>query len=650
MKVHIDFETRSEADIFKVGAWNYSTHPSTEVLCAVFRIDDGEPILVTDKKLPEEIIELMFRTDVTFIAHNAFFEKAIWKNVCAKKYGWPDINTDSWRCTLARASVQALPRALGPCGQALELDVTKDEAGKKIMLKMAKLRPMYVRKGTGPKWFDDPEDYETLYKYCIADVEAESAIDNTVPDLSEQELKVWQLDQKINTRGVQIDIEAVKAALHLIGLRIDELKEETQALTNGQIESTSKRDQVLKWIREQGFPIQGYTKQEVIDYLKHPDIPANVKRILQIRQEAGKTSTAKYQKMLDMADEDGRVRDILLYHGASTGRWSGKGVQVQNMPRGSIADTYEAVEVIRCKDLDLLKMLYDNPMEVISSSIRSMFIASEGYKMYVADYASIEARVLAWLAGEQTTLDVFEKGGDVYKHAASSIYNKPASEITKDERQIGKVAVLALGYQGGVGAFQSMASSYGVDMTDNKADQIKKSWREAHPNIVSMWHEQERAAIQATLKPGKIVETTNKVKWHRKGKWLACRLPSGRMLWYYDPKVRIVETPWGAEKPQLTHMGLSNMNAWVRQETYGGKLVENITQAVARDIMAEAMLRCDAKGFDILMTIHDEIIAELPTSRTDTISQFEDLLVQSPVWADGLPLQAEGWIANRYRK
>lgn len=648
--IFIDFETRSEVDIKACGAWVYAEHPSTDVLCMAYAIDDSPVNLWTPGHPIPYIVQLSLK-DHHVEAHNAFFERAIWHNVMVKKYGWPAIRHDQWRCSAAKAAARALPRSLEGAGKALGCAIQKDTAGKAIMMKLS--RPKAKKKGYGgtvlTEWNTDPLDMMTLYEYCKTDVDAERAINAAVRDLSPFELRVWQLDQKINERGVCLDKEGALQALGLIARQTERLTAEAQALTDGAINTTGQRNKVLEWIREQDTELEGYTKQHLTEALAGV-LPDKVRRLLEIRQQLGKTSTAKFQAMVNSVCRDGRIRDTLMYHGATTGRWTGKLVQLQNIPRGTISDPETAIKIIKSGNLEMLEMLYGNVMATISSCIRGMLVAAPDHDFVVADYAAIETRVLFWLAGEARGLQMYRDNEDLYVDMARAIYRHEI--ISKDEREMGKRAVLGCGYSMGGKKFKMTCKTFAnVDIEEDFALYVVQKYREKYPPVPRLWYAQEAAAIEAVRFPGKIVPC-GKVTWLYEVDVLYCRLPSGRKLAYNSPEVRITEKPWGGEGYQLSYMGIdSKTKQWTRQHSYGGMLVENITQAVARDLMAEAMLRVEDHGFSIVLSVHDELVSEIPDNWVkDTTDQFCRLMCELPAWANGLPVKAEGWRGKRYKK
>jgi DNA polymerase len=411
----------------------------------------------------------------------------------------------------------------------------------------------------------------------------------------------------------------------------------------------------------------------VLDALELDGLPDHVRTVLQIRQEAGRSSTSKLRAFIDAASSDGRVRNTMQYHGAGTGRWAGRRIQPHNLPRPTMAqaDIDAAIELLQDGRRDEIDLLYGQPMDVVANCLRGMIVAAPGHELLVGDFANIEGRGIAWLAGEEWKLKAFREfdegtGPDIYKLTYSKSFHKPVAEVTKDERQIGKVEELALGYGGGIGAFQTMARGYGIEVSDEKADEIKVAWREAHPKIVNYWYELEGAAMEAVLHAGAVYHAGPKgrqVKYRKAGSFLWCQLPSGRVLCYPYPKIVEIDTPWGDRKDSLAYMTVVSGGAkekiipdpaasgkWQRVATYGGKLAENVTQAVARDLLAEALLRA-GYWFDIVMHVHDEIVCEIEDDAGPSdYKQFEDEMARVPDWAAGLPIAVEAWRGKRYRK
>lgn len=603
----------------------------------------------------------------TVYAHNAAFELALWNFVCVPTLDWPRLRPEQTRCTMAMAYAMALPGALANAAPALGIEQRKDAAGGRVMLQLCKPRD------DGRLWVpaDDPAKFQILYDYCKQDVVVERAMHARLLELAPYEQNLWVLDQQINQRGVAVDFAGIDAAIRLIESEKGRLNAEMLKATGGVVGSCTEVQLMVKWIRLQGVEMKGLAKADVIDALAEnlEAVPAKVRRVLEIRQEAAKTSTSKITAMRERANADGRVRGIHQYHGANTGRWAGRGIQTQNLPRprGTMGPNDINDAIANMGAPGYVDMMYGPVMDAISDCVRGLLVAPEGKDLIAIDFSAIEARVLAWLASEEKVLQIFRTHGKIYEHAAAGIYHVPLEAIGKkdERRQIGKVSVLALGYGGGVGAFQSMAKNYGVKVPDAEADEIKKAWRAVHPFIVDYWAHIENAAMNAVY--AGCVTTAGRhgrhVSFKVDGSFLWCRLPSGRTLCYPYPEIRTVTTPWGAEKEALTYMTViegkktkcledpSARGSWQRISTYGGSLAENVTQAVARDLLAHSMLALNQAGYPIVMHVHDEAVVEIASScDAGTLAKLEYLFAQTPAWAAGLPVSAEGWRARRYRK
>lgn len=670
--LHIDFETRSACEPKDRGLDNYAKHPSTDVHCMAFAFDD-EPVQVMRPGRPAPAVPYHVENGGLVYAHNASFELAIWSHIMVPRYGWPILRPEQVRCTMVMCYAMGLPGALENAAPALGITERKDAAGKRTMMLLAKPRTdactvIGGRLQDHTFWTPEtaPEKFAHLYDYCKQDVEVERALHHRLMELSPSEQNLWTLDQTINNRGVRIDLPSIEKAIKLVDAEKARLNARMLRVTQGVVGSCTEVQLLAKWVKLQGVNVTGLAKAAVLDALSG-DLPANVREALELRKEAAKSSTAKLVAMKERASSDGRVRGIHQFHGANTGRWAGRGIQLQNFPRNRPTTHAEDVDDIfaHLHDRDYIDAIYGPTMDAIADCMRGMIVPAPGHDFVAADFSAVEARVLAWLAGEESVLEIFRGHGKIYEHAAAGIYHVPMDTVTKNQRQIGKVAVLALGYGGGIGAFQSMAKNYGIKVPDAEADEIKSAWREAHPNIVSYWYEVERAAIEALTSKGTVYAgpVGRQVAFRKAGSFLWCKLPSGRCLCYPYPEIRTVTTPWGAENDALTYMTVvadtkgkilpdpNSSGKWCRISTYGGSLAENLTQAVARDLLAEAMVRLEAAGFPIVFHVHDEVITEVPKdSPADTLARVERIMSEVPAWATGLPLAAEGWRGPRFRK
>lgn len=662
LSVHLDFETRSMVDVTETGPWRYSMDPSTIPLCLCFTVDNGDVEVITHEDFEgtydvfgdqyytptmQYLYELALNEEAIFKAHNSMFEYCMWNNVLAKKYGFPEIkDMKRWDCTAAKAASHALPRSLGGCSLALKLSENKDETGKKVMLQLSK--PRKPSKNNPSIWVEDPDKFETLYEYCKQDVVVERAIDNALPNLNKNEKAIWELDQAINSRGVKIDVKALNIALEFINEFKERLNLELQDLTSGAVEKATETKRMTDYLRSH-IPIEDLRKATVDSWIQNVDNP-KLKRILEIRAQGGKSSTAKLEAIKNRVCPDDRVRDILVYHGASTGRWAGAGIQVQNFPRGIGYNSDKVLECLLLDDLDVFEMMYPDVINAISAGLRGFIISEEGHDFVTADFAQIEARVVMMLAGCQRGIEDFRHGRDIYLALAQEIYKRPLTKKDKEERQLGKVGVLGCGFQMGAARFKEHAKNQaGLIISEELAEKTVKTYRETYPEVVKLWYAQERAAILSVKNPGRIF-TEGPIKWKVQGNFLYCRLPSGRCLAYPDPAIKVIKTKWDTDKESLTFMAVNTITKqWDREHTYGGKLVENIVQATARDLMANGMLNTEKAGYKSVMTVHDEVISEVPEG-FGSVEEFEKLLSTPPEWAKDYPIKAEGWRGKRYRK
>jgi DNA polymerase len=668
MKLTIDFETYSKVNLKKFGAWAYAEDRSTEVICMAVKIDhhparifafdyyrelvDRHLALIgTDNGvypwMEENHVRYLLRHADIIEAHNAGFERAIYTFQMLAE-DWPEIPLEKWRCSAAKAAAYALPRSLEGAGLALGLPITKDPEGRRVMLKLCK--PRKPTKNNASKRHENPEDYYKLLRYCMRDVEAEYCLSEALRDLSPTEQKLWFLDQEINQRGIQADVDAAECAILLMDDYKTELEAELSRITNGKAATAKQTAAMLEWVNAHGAALPNLQAETVKAALAGKNgLPADTRRVLAIRRSLALSSTAKYQAIIDQANLDHRLRGLLIYHGASTGRWTGSGFQPHNLPRGAFKDTDGCVELIRELRCDDIELLYGDLSTALSTCIRPMLCAAPGHDLICADFSSIEGRVLAWLADEKWVLDAYRAGKDMYVVNAARTLGIPEEAVTRELRQhYGKPGELACGYQGGANAVRAFGA--GVGMTDEEImAKIVNPWRDARPNIVQFWRDMEHAVMRA-IKTGEVVYYRDLLAWAEKGRWLYCRLPSGRVLSYFAPRIKKRLMPWGKEKRQVSYYGVDTYTKkWCRQWTYGGKLTENIVQAVARDLMAGAMLRLEAAGYPVVLTVHDEIIAEVPEG-FGGLGQFEAIMAGAPYWAEGLPIVAKGWRGKRYRK
>lgn len=666
MTVFLDFETRSAADLKKVGLYNYARHPSTEPWFMCHALDAG----AVETWYPGDPVPMWARTDCEIVAHNAPFEAAIWTHILTPRYGWPELDPARLVCTMARCYAMSLPGALGGALAALGVDVQKDKQGHALMLRMC--RPRRVEDDGTPVWWDDAERLERLRRYCVTDVEGERRLYGLLFPLGESEARIWQMDYRINQRGVRVDRASIVAALEAVKGAKNYLDIDMKRVTGGAVKKCSEIGALKEWCAAQGVPVEGLAKADIVDLLDG-ELPPQVAEALLLRQEAGKSSTSKLETMLLLAAEDDRVRNMFQYYGAATGRWAGRGIQPHNFPR----DVPKAVVVEKLFKLfrdgegRTVDMIHGPVMKIISQCLRGFMLPAPGHVYLQADYTAVEGRGTAWFCGEQWKLDAFraadaKTGPGIYELTYAKSFGVPVDSVLdpSPERQIGKVMELAFGYQGGKGAFHTMGRAYGVSATDAKADEFKTAWRAAHPATKATWRELENAAILAVQDPGvpyKAGYPGRHVTYKKVGTFLWCLLPSGRALCYAYPK--IIDGLYG---PQLTYFTVpstndikrgkiiddpANTSKWARIATYGGSLLENIIQAICRDLLADAMLRLEAAGIPIALHVHDEAVGEVPFElAASKREKMHEIMNSVPSWAKDFPLTAKCVIMTRYGK
>ncbi len=586
-------------------------------------------------------------------AWNAQFERIIWREILTPRYGFPEPELEPGVGSAAEAAARARPRNLPGAAQATGVAQQKDKDGYALMMRMTRPRKVVDDR---PVWWDKDTDKLTrLYAYCKQDVRTERAIIKCLRRLSPREREVYLLDQRINDRGFKVDRPLILAARAVVEEGVSRANETLASLTEGVVTSVTENGRLTGWLRAQGVETPGVAKAAVREMLES-DLDPSVREVLQTRADAGRSSTAKLVSMLDHADEaDDRVRGSLLYHGASTGRWTGRGVQPQNFPRGEFSPEQlaEFLPDLRAQRYDHIDLLA-HPITVVSSALRSMIIADEGHDLIVADYSAIEARVLNWLAGQQDVVSLFAQGADVYSYTAAKLTNTPYVPGQKHaHRQTGKFAELGCGYgMGAENAVRAAKAVYQLELTPERAKEIVTGYRSSHRQVVQLWYAAERACLRALDAPGEVQRfgAEGNLRAIVAGAYLYLVLPSGRPLCYAAPRAVVVMTPWGEEKLQLEFSGVDPLSkGWGRLGAYGGLLVENIVQAVSRDIMAEGMLRVEAAGYPCVLSVHDEVVAE-PEQGGGSVEEFVSLLSAAPEWAKGCPITAEGWRGPRYRK
>lgn len=644
--VFCDYETYSECEI-KYGGFRYAQDPSTEIICLAYSFD-GKNIKFWKPGMPEpKDFTDHIRNGGLVRAWNVSFEYAITNYVAARIFNWPKIKPEQVLCTMSDALALALPASLAACGEALDLPIQKDKRGKYLIQKLSKPRkPTKNKPYTRITPEIEPELFQEFYEYNIRDVEAEVAIFNYLPKkLKGKELELFRLTLKINERGIPVDVELVNAVMREKKKYEIRLNNEIKNITCGELANTNSRPQSLKWLEANGLKLPGYTKGDISKALEKEGLSKNVKRFLEIRSELSRTPIKKFDFIVKALCSDGTIKNNIIYHKATTGRFAGAGFQIQNLPRDAAENVEELIEKFKSGDTRDLNV-YNKAIKLI----RPVLTAFEGQKLVVSDFSSIENRKIAWVAEDFETLDKFEKGLDQYKDTAVDIYGVKYDNVTKDQRQLGKIAVLSCGFGGGWKTFQTVCrDSWGINVTDEEAQHIVDSYRAKYWRVKNLWYGLYDAALEAVSSPG-VVTGYNSIRFRTIGDFLYMKLPSKRFLAYYKPELKKVTTPWGAEKLALTHMGSNTYTRkWERLVVIPGRLTENAVQAIARDALTDAMLEVEKEGYPIIGCVHDEIISMVKED-FGSIEHFNEIMGKNPDWAPDCPIECEGYEDKRYRK
>lgn len=680
----VDYETFSECNLKKSGPWVYSKHQSTEVLVVSVMVGTIKELQrkIRLKKVdfswcPKapwnahrkdlhknkmKFIQVMTDKSIVKVAHNAMFEQSITQNVLPKYFPVtlkPDVwhvPHNFWFDTAVQAAIHAMPRSLDGVSNALKLDHTKDKEGHRLMLSWSKpKKPSKVDPSTRYQ-----KNFDRLVQYCEHDIFAEAATLLTLPMIDKEQYELWLFDQEINFRGIKIDVPLVKKILKMIALEKKNLTKELQTITKGSVETGGQGAKIQVWLKKQKFPLPNLKAKTVKEAIKNPECPPHVKRLLEVRQDLNKTSLRKYTAFTTFTDEFGMLRCSLNFNATVHGRWGGQGAQPHNIPRGTLKhkdaegvehdlSTYAAEAIKAGATLEMIRTLFGDPMEVFVSCLRTMIVADEGEELFVSDFSAIEARVLFWLADHKEGIKAFNEKRKMYEELAMVIFNRTSiSKVQKDERFVGKQSFLGSGYGMGWPKFQRTCDDFGQTVSDAVAKKAINGYRTLHAPVKKMWDNMQTAAIKAVQNPTKTYEV-HKCAYFMEGKFLVCKLPSGRKLFYYDPKVKNSRTPWGDSKPVLYHWMLNDKKQWVFNKTWGGVLTQNAVGGTSRDLLAEAMYRAKAKKYKVRLTVHDENIASKKIGE-GTIEEFNKLMMTLPTWGKGIPMGVEGFVTQRYRK
>lgn len=638
----IDIETYSDVSLPDCGVHRYVSSEQFEILLFAYSIDEGE-IRVIDlasgERMPEEVMDLLMDDGVIKTAFNAAFERT-----CINRYFGLSLKPEAWRCTAVQSAILALPLSLEGVGEALSLDKKKMSEGKELIRFFC--MPCKATKANGGRTrnrpADAPEKWEQFKTYCKRDVDVEMQIRKKLRNypIPDREQMLYCMDQRINDRGIRVDTQMVSQAI-----ACDLLYKETatkRAYELSGLENPNSVSQLKGWLSEKGIEVDSLAKDTVMELVGKTE--GEVSELLKLRLAMSKTSVKKYEA-IERAVCDGRVHGLLQFYGANrTGRWAGRLVQIHNLPQNHMEDLELARSLVKEGRFDLVELLYPSTPEVLSELIRTAFVAKPGCRFIISDFSAIEARVLAWMSGEAWRLQVFSTHGKIYEASASAMFGVPIEEIGKTSplRQKGKIAELALGYGGSVGALVSMGATK-MGLSEEELPDLVSQWRLANPHITEFWWKVDAAAYKAVKE--RTTVQMDRLVFEYRGGILFIHLPSGRKLSYVKPRLEL--NRFGREG--ITYEGVGESKKWTRIETYGPKMVENIVQAVSRDILAEAMLRLEKAGFDIVMHVHDEVVLEVPEG-ISSVEEVNELMAVNPSWTMGLPLKAAGFESVFYKK
>lgn len=638
----IDIETYSDVSLPDCGVHRYAASEQFEILLFAYSLND-EPTQIIDlasgEKIPDEIMEYLTDDSVIKTAYNAAFERN-----CINRFFGLSLKPEGWRCTLVQASMLSLPLSLEGVGEALNLDKKKMSEGKDLIRYFC--MPCKPTKANGGRTrnlpSDAPEKWELFKTYCIRDVDVEKQIRNKLAKfpIPDREQKLYCMDQRINDRGIMVDQELIGHAV-----ACDLLYKETvtkKAYEISGLENPNSVSQLKDWLNEKGIEVDSLAKAAVEELVENTQ--GDVAEMMKLRLAMSKTSVKKYEAMERSVCPDGRVHGLLQFYGANrTGRWAGRLVQIHNLPQNHMEDLELARSLVKEGRYDLVELLYDSTPDVLSELIRTAFVARPGCRFIVSDFSAIEARVMGYLAGEGWVMEEFSGAGKIYEQTASKMFHIPIEEITKGSpyRARGKVASLACQYGGAEGALISMGALNFVEEEELKG--LVQSWRTANPHIVNYWYEID-SAVKAAVKERKMTKVGMVTVYYQSG-MLKIALPSGRVLSYVRPRMTV--NRFGSES--VSYEGVGTNRKWTRIESYGAKFCENIVQATARDVLAEAMLSLEKKGFDIVCHIHDEVVLEVPEG-TSSVEEVNEIMAVCPDWCEGLSLKAAGFESPFYKK
>lgn len=703
--LHRDYETRSTLDLKKVGAHVYAEHATTDVLVACFAFDDEDPWpWFPGEDVPQSVREHIESGGIV-AGHNAPFEAAIDRHIMGPRYGFPIPKIKQLDCTMARSAIQSIPLDLDRAAIAMGLREKKDKEGHRLMLRMCK--PRAPRKGEDPNgiyWVDDEASLERLTQYCCQDIRAERDLDHALRPMTPEEREVWYLDQVMNNRGVMIDVAFVDAAAEFAARTSARADARMKQITGGAVEKATQVDRLKDFVKSHGVELKVVTKtrrngeeyeaeaadKEAIEDLLAGELPGDpepwedqdeqgvVRQALQLRLDAGKSSVKKLDKFKLQRCADGAARGNLQYHAAGPGRWAGRGIQLQNLIRAGIDKRHggwdAAMKDILELDDDTFELVWGPPLDTLSRMLRGAIIARPGHRLYFADYSQVEARGTVWSSKQRDMVQLFADGGKIYEEMAGFIFGLSVEEVIEGHenktnlipRFVGKEAILGCGYGIGPDAFRRNCKKKGkVILPHDVAYRAVHGWREKNWRVVEFWRELEDAARSAIEAPGKAFHA-GPFSYRVKGRWLQCRLPSGRIIWYRRPSLKpdkrdLEALDVGEKVPRyrwkIHYWGVNGVTKqWEEESTWGGKLLENCVQGMCRDLLAGAMLRHEAAGYSVVLSVHDEDISETP-DKFGSVEEFVEIMTDIQDWAKGfsgfpvrMPVKAEGGTGYRYAK
>jgi len=663
IEVTLDFETASTVNLKKSGPWPYAENPTTEILCLWYDVGGGEPRKCDHLHPGGDLLRYIGTDEAIFIAHGAGFEKAIWRKVMVPEFGWPDIPNKRWHDTQAVCAMKVIPQKLEKALLTLGLDEQKDMEGSKVTVALSKPS----KKG----YFDrSPEKLAIVDRYCAQDIRTETLLHKRLGYLPPGERQVWLLNQRVNERGLRLDMDFVRQAQKVVDRALVPLEAEFKQLTGGL--DIGQRDRIIAWAKGQGFTLHDMTAERIKDLLggsiddaeddetdphgagAHVVLPSAVRRVLTIRQLAGSASVKKLAAMEACVCADGRARGLLQYHGTGPGRSAGRLLQPQNFPRGTLTlgkappPVGMVVEAIMTGDPDYVEMLLGPPIETVVGGLRHAIVSEPGRTFVSGDYAGIQARVVLALAGQHDKTALMASGADVYCDMASKIYHRPITKADKAERQTGKNSVLGLGFQMG---WRKFLLKYGKGLTEEFCQEVVRVYRKDWaPRVPYLWYGLEEAATEAVW--SKRPCTRYGVEYRIEDRWLSARLPSGRKIWYFNPQPIKRRMPYDQDviKECFTYQA-TKMGQMKTIDAFGGQLTENVVMGIERDIMTNAMFKLEANGFPLVLDVHDEIVGE-PLKADADEKAFTEIMLDTQDWVKAMkiPIAIETWQGERYRK